>query len=65
MRLQSLQHVECTGEPEEWTLQGLSLGAINLLVGKNASGKSRILNIIHNLHGPYQGKGIYVLATLG
>jgi len=49
MRLKSLEYLERGGEPEEWTLTGLSLGEINLLVGKNASGKSRILNVIHNL----------------
>ena len=49
MRLKSLEYLERVGEPEEWTLTGLSLGEINLLVGKNASGKSRILNVIHNL----------------
>lgn len=49
MRLKSLEYVEREGEPEEWTLSGLSLSEVNLLVGKNASGKSRILNIIHNV----------------
>lgn len=49
MRLKSLEYSEKVGEPEEWTLTGLSLSEINLLVGKNASGKSRILNIIHAL----------------
>jgi len=49
MRLKSLEYVEHAGESQEWTLTGLTLGDINLLVGKNASGKSRILNIIHHL----------------
>ena len=49
MRLKSLEYSEQMGKPEQWSLQGLSLGEINLLVGKNASGKSRILNVIHNL----------------
>ncbi len=48
MRLKSLEYSEHLGEPDEWTLRGLTLGNVNLLVGKNASGKSRILNIIHN-----------------
>ena len=48
MRLKSLEYSEHLGEPDEWTLRGLTLGNANLLVGKNASGKSRILNIIHN-----------------
>src|SRR6266446_4110350 len=49
MRLKSLEYVEHAVEPQEWTLTGLTLGDINLLVGKNASGKSRILNVIHHL----------------
>lgn len=49
MRLKSLEYAEYEGEPAEWTLHGLTLQDVNLLVGKNASGKSRILNVIHNL----------------
>lgn len=49
MRLKSLEYAQHKGEPEEWTLHGLTLRDVNLLVGKNASGKSRILNVIHNL----------------
>jgi hypothetical protein len=45
MRLKSLEYVEHAREPGEWALTGLTLGDINLLVGKNASGKTRILNI--------------------
>ncbi|TVS17496.1 MAG: ATP-binding protein [Planctomycetaceae bacterium] len=48
MRLKLLEYSEHLGEPDEWTVEGLTLGNVNLLVGKNASGKSRILNIIHN-----------------
>lgn len=49
MRLKSLEYSEYGGSPEQWTMRGLTLGDVNLLVGKNASGKSRILNILHNL----------------
>lgn len=49
MRLQSIKYTEWEGEPQEWTLEGISLGDINLLVGKNASGKTRILNVINAL----------------
>lgn len=49
MRLKSLEYSQYTGRPQEWTLRGLTLGDVNLLVGRNASGKSRILNVIHNL----------------
>jgi len=37
------------GEPAEWTLEKFELEKINLLVGKNASGKSRTINILFGL----------------
>lgn len=49
MRLESLRYVEHAGSPQEWSLEGLELGARTLIVGKNASGKSRTLNIISAL----------------
>jgi energy-coupling factor transporter ATP-binding protein EcfA2 len=49
MRLLSLVYSECEGTPQEWRIDGLSLGARNLLVGKNASGKTRALNIVSGL----------------
>jgi len=49
MRLQSIKYTEWEGGPQEWTLEELSLRDINLLVGKNASGKTRILNLINAL----------------
>jgi energy-coupling factor transporter ATP-binding protein EcfA2 len=49
MRLKSIDYVENAGTPQEWHLSGLELGAKNLIVGKNATGKSRCLNIINGL----------------
>ena len=49
MRLESIEYIEHEGNPQEWSMKGLSLGAKNLIVGENASGKSRALNIIHGL----------------
>lgn len=49
MKLNSLNYVQFEGKPKQWRLIGLSLGDVNLLVGKNASGKSRTLNIINSL----------------
>ncbi len=46
IRLASLRYSELLGEPREWSLDGLTLGQTNLLVGKNATGKSRTLNVI-------------------
>jgi energy-coupling factor transporter ATP-binding protein EcfA2 len=48
-RLIDIKFREFEGTPQEWRLQGLALGASNLVVGKNASGKSRTLNIISAL----------------
>lgn len=60
MRLQSLQYAENEGTPQEWVLEELSVGQKNLIVGKNASGKSRILSVIGsfaNILSSRQGLG--------
>jgi hypothetical protein len=49
VRLKTVQYAERVGKPKEWTLEGLTLWPINLLVGKNATGKSRSLNILWSL----------------
>lgn len=49
MRLKSIEFTENEGTPQEWKLEGLTLGDKNLVVGRNASGKSRTLNIINGL----------------
>ncbi len=49
MFLSSVRYKEYEGQDQEWALDDLSLGAINLLVGKNATGKSRCLNVIDNI----------------
>lgn len=49
MRLKSITYSQFEGHPNEWSLEEFSLGNINLLVGKNATGKSRTLNIIRGL----------------
>jgi len=55
MRLQTVKYAEFEGTPQEWVLEGLSLGDRNLIVGKNASGKSRALNLINGLAGVLAG----------
>ena len=45
MILKSLNYAQYEGQPKQWRLLHLELGNINLLVGKNASGKSRTLNV--------------------
>jgi energy-coupling factor transporter ATP-binding protein EcfA2 len=56
MRLQRISYSEHSGSPQEWTLDGLELGSKNLIVGKNASGKSRTLNVIAGLAGHLSGR---------
>src|SRR5215470_5505491 len=49
VRLKAVKYFERLGHPKEWTLDGLVLGPINLVVGKNATGKTRTLNVIWTL----------------
>ena len=49
VQLKSLQYFQHKGQPNEWTLDGLSIWPINLIVGRNATGKTRTLNLIWNL----------------
>ena len=56
MRLESIEYTEHRGSPHEWSLQGLELGPLNLIVGKNATGKTKALNVIHSLARLLTGK---------
>lgn len=49
MYLESIKYAEYEGTRREWKLEEFALDTINLIVGKNATGKSRILNIIGSL----------------
>jgi hypothetical protein len=51
MRLKSLQYKENVdrADANPWELQEISLGEHNLIVAKNATGKTRILTVLHNL----------------
>ena len=46
MILRSFDYVEYKGEDNEWSIDALILEKVNLLVGKNASGKSRTIDKI-------------------
>ena len=46
MRLTKIEYVEFPNDSREWRLQPLEVGDVNLVVGKNSAGKSRVLNII-------------------
>lgn len=56
MRLSSVNYSEFAGRPEEWNLEPLQLGLVNLIVGKNSSGKTRALNIVAVLGSILSGK---------
>ncbi|WP_088253105.1 AAA family ATPase [Fimbriiglobus ruber] len=49
MLLKSIEYSEYSGTNQEWILEHLPLGTRNLLVGKNATGKTRCLNLIGGL----------------
>ena len=55
MRLKSIKYSEFEGTAQQWTLENLSLSEMNLLVGKNASGKSRLLSLILGLSNHLAG----------
>jgi energy-coupling factor transporter ATP-binding protein EcfA2 len=56
MRLTELTFSEFEGEPREWKLDTTSFGNTNLIVGKNATGKTRLLNVISGLAKLLSGK---------
>ena len=55
MRLTYIKYGQCQDDDRKWVIDGLHLGPINLLVGKNASGKSRTLAIINILAKLFSG----------
>jgi len=57
MYLRNLSFRENAGKKTEWLVDDVSLGEINLVVGKNSSGKTRTLNAISDLVSMIRGKG--------
>lgn len=49
MKLDRFEYCYNRGLPDEWRVEDFHLQTINLIVGKNASGKSRIVNAIYSL----------------
>jgi energy-coupling factor transporter ATP-binding protein EcfA2 len=49
VKLKSLEYFHFANGPKKWTLDGLQLGEINLLVGRNATGKTRAINVVWGL----------------
>lgn len=56
MRLVSIKYSEYPGTPSEWSISNFSLTKINLLVGKNAAGKTRTLRVVNGLAALILGK---------
>jgi recombinational DNA repair ATPase RecF len=57
MILRKINYHEFKGESNYWELKDLTLERINLLVGKNATGKTRTLRIIDTLSHLITDKG--------
>lgn len=49
MQLQSIKYSQFNGQPSEWDLDQLDLLPLNLIVGKNATGKTKTISLIDNL----------------
>ncbi len=49
MKLESIKYSELSSESNEWRLDEVTLGTNNLIVGKNATGKSKTLAVINDL----------------
>ncbi|MCG7519748.1 AAA family ATPase [Ruegeria sp. Ofav3-42] len=56
MRLQSISYSEHKNLPSEWVLEQMDLCDQNLIVGRNATGKSRTLSVIFALSNLLSGR---------
>lgn len=57
MYLHNFTFTENAGKKTEWLIDDVNLGEINLIVGKNSSGKTRTLNALSDLVSMLRGKG--------
>lgn len=55
MRLGTLDYDQYAGSPAAWHVSGLALGPTNLVVGVNATGKSRSISVIWSLSQMIRG----------
>jgi energy-coupling factor transporter ATP-binding protein EcfA2 len=58
MRLKRYSYSEWVGSPDEWILEPVDLQQLNLIVGKNSTGKSRTLNTISALSKMLSGGSV-------
>ncbi len=56
MLLKSITYKEYTNKPNYWALENFELNSVNLIVGKNSAGKTRLLNVINGLSKLLSGK---------
>lgn len=49
MALKLISYVEWENDPRYWRLEPVEFGLLTLMVGKNATGKSRVLSVVVNL----------------
>lgn len=56
MRLSSIEYTEFPDDDREWKLVRVDLAPINLLVGRNSTGKTRIISLLANLAKMLAGK---------
>lgn len=49
MRLKNLTYCQHEGQAEEWAIKDMTFGSVNLVVGRNAVGKTRTINVISGL----------------
>ena len=62
MILKSVAYAEFEGTPREWVLEETTLQLVNLLVGRNASGKSWTLNVISGLAKLMTGQQVFPMS---
>lgn len=58
MTLKKLSYSEFEGEPRAWELESLDFGQANLMVGRNATGKSRVVSVTTSLMATLAGTRI-------
>jgi len=64
VKVESIYYSQYDATPQEWKLEECTFGNINLIVGENASGKSKVLSVIGNLGDLLSGdRGLFLSAN--